>query len=231
MKERYTYDLGFGPKEYELEVIADRLYVDCDFLQQIVDYEDSEINSAVMKATREKVLSEKFDFLRKNFSASFLIDENPKAILTSYYSMNGRKRAFLRSLEDSLEQEQSGYYTFSSDTLNLIAVNSVSNFEKHDYSTDEVCDFESLKSIADGDFKTADISNYHDLLGSPLTEKEIEISGEIGALALTYEHTKYLVDFVKEHRLPMIYNQYIFKDVNREEVKGKCYVAHLNPQK
>lgn len=231
MKERYVYDLGNGPKEYEVDAIAKRLYLDKDYLQQVLDYENDEINSAIAKSTKEKVLGEKLDFLRKNFSSIFIMEHGPKAILADYFSMSSRKKSFLKTLEDSLEKEQSGYISLSSDTLNLLAVNTVSNYDKDNYSLYHVCDFESLKGVAEGSLSREELIKYNNILGGPLTKMEFDLSEMTSSLVLSIENAKNLVSFVKEHRLPIVYNEVIFQTVCEEKKAGKCYVAFLNSQK
>ena len=57
MKERYLYNLGDGMREHTIEEISSKLYLDKKYLGAILTFDDAEINTAIMKANKEKVLS------------------------------------------------------------------------------------------------------------------------------------------------------------------------------
>lgn len=227
MKERYQYDLGNGSKEHTVEEISTKLYLDKDFLEQVLTFDDEEINSAIMKATKEKVLAEKMDFLKDNFSYTYLFERGPKNVLTNYFDLNKRKKALLESVNMTIYLESDGYFTFSSDTLDLISVNSVLNYGKTPYSLNQIKSLEGLKTISNGYFNKKDLDRCHELIGDSLTDEELSLTTSTGYLTLGVEHARNLIDFVSEHSLPTIYNQMIFDSCVADEKIGKRSVTYI----
>lgn len=227
MKERYQYDLGNGSKEHTVEEISTKLYLDKDFLEQVLTFDDEEINSAIMKATKEKVLAEKMDFLKDNFSFTYLFERGSKKVLTNYFDLNKRKKSLLDSINMTIFMEDDGFLAFSRDTLDLISVNSVLNYGKTPYSLDQIQSLEGLKTISDGYFNKKDLDRCHELIGDSLTDEELSLTTSTGYLTLGVEHARYLIDFVSEHSLPTIYNQMIFDSCVADEKIGKRSVTYI----
>lgn len=227
MKERYYYDLGNGRKEYTVEEISNKLYLDKNFLEAILDFDDAEINSAIMKATKEKVLAEKMDFLEQNFSYTYLFEKSCKKVLNNYFELNKRKKSLLQTVQCFLDLESDGYFTFSSDTLDLVSVNTVMNYDKTPYSLEQIKSLESLKNISDGNYTKKDLAACSEILGEKLTSEELSLTSSTGYLTLELEHSRSLIDFVTEHSLPILYNQIIFDSCCDEEKTGKRSITYI----
>ena len=227
MKEHYEYDLGNGKSEHTVDEISTKLYLDKNFLEQILTFDDDEINSAIMKATKEKVLAEKMDFLKDNFSFTYLFERGPKKVLTNYFDLNKRKKSLLDSINMTIFMEDDGFLAFSRDTLDLISVNSVLNYGKTPYSLEQIQSLEGLKTISDGYFNKKDLDKCSELIGEELTDEELDLSSSTGYLALGINHARNLIDFVSEHSLPSIYNQMIFDSCVEEEKIGRRGVTYI----
>ena len=227
MKERYCYDFGNGSKEYTVEEISKKLYLDKNYLEAILNFDEAEINSAIMKATKEKVLTEKLDFLLDNFSHTYLFERGLRNVLTNYFELNKRKKSLLDTVSSVLDLETDGYFTFSSDTLDLISVNSVMNYDKTPYSLEQIQSLEALKSISNGTYDKNELGKCSEILGESLTDDEISLTSSTGYLTLGLEHSRSLLEFVTEHSLPIIYNQMIFDSCCVEEKVGKRSVTYI----
>lgn len=227
MRERYLYNLGDGEKEHTVEEISRKLYLDKNYLEQILNFDEAEINSAIMKATKEKVLTEKMNFLMDTFSTSYLFEKGPRSVLTNYFELNKRKKSLLETLNITLDLETDGYLTFSSDTLDLFSVNSVLNYDKTPYSIEQIRSLEALKTISNGYLNKKDIDRCPEILGEKLTDDELSLTTSTGYLTLGIDHARSLVDFLSEHSLPIIYNQMIFDSCIEKEKTGKRCVTYI----
>ena len=210
-------------REHTIEEISSKLYLDKKYLEAILTFDDAEINTAIMKANKEKVLTEKMDFLTQNFSYTYLFEKGPRNILIDYFELNKRKKSLLDTVQGVLDLESDGYFTFSSDTLDLISVNTVINYDKTPYSLEQIKSLEALKNVSDGIHTRNDINTCSEIFGERLTSEELSLTSSTGYLTLGLEHSKSLINFVMDHSLPIIYNQIIFDScVDKEKIGKRC---------
>ena len=142
-------------------------------------------------------------------SVTYLFEKGPRSILIDYFELNKRKKALLDTVQGVLDLETDGYFTFSSDTLDLISVNTVINYDKTPYTLEQIKSLEALKSVSNGTNTRNDINTCSEILGERLTSEELSLTSSTGYLTLGLEHSRSLINFVMDHSLPIISNQII----------------------
>lgn len=204
--KKYLYNLNNKIGYYTLKEIASTINVDYDFLEEILEDEESDIDLACLAAFHEKNKKTAIEKLLDIYPTKYICSNNINELINNQIEIKKEKIRLLNSL-NYLNDCKTGTINLNKKTLNTIIVNTEDDINKTVMRGEMLDEIKSMKALF-GNTNERYITNSNFCL--------VTHTKSSSNLTISIENTKKLLSNLREYKLPINYNVKITEEIVKD---------------